>query len=715
MSASRVLLELVIVLGTAAVITVLFQALRLPVVLGYVLAGLVIGPYVPVPLIADVDLVHVLSELGVILLMFTIGLELPLSAIARVGIPAAATALFEVGLVIAVGSLVASAVGFAPGPAVVAGACLGISSTMLVAKAFEERGWKGGFTDVVFAILVFEDLIAILLLAIVAAITTGAGLAAPDVAVLVGKLAGFLALMLVAGLLVVPRAIRWIARRARTETLLIGALAVCFGMSGLAVYAGYSVALGAFIGGVLIAESGHGEATFELVKPFRDVFAMIFFVSVGMTIDPATLAGEAPRIAAFTAVVLAGKPLGVALGVFLSGRGVRPAVRAGLSLAQIGELSFVMAGVGGDPALLAIAVGVSCATTITSPILIGRSERIAAWVAARLPRRIGTFVSFYEAWLSRLAAREGSTWRRYRRSVLALVVDAALVTGIVIAATALGPRYLPLLELDPELGGWKLDALLVGAAIIVAAPFIIGMVRRIAVLANRLALEVIPAGAPGLPDAARPVDLGRAPRRALTLTFELAIGLAVAVPMAAALQPFVPGSLVVVLVAALVVVLVMRRSFADFDGHVRAGSELILELLSQPRQEAPLAEVEAVLPGFGGTASHELGDGAAAIGRSLAELDLRARTGATVLAIARGPGVGAGEAGPRGMATPSPTEPLQRGDVLALAGSEEAIAAARQLLEGGSGSGSGAGAGSGAAAGSSSGADAGSSSGAVAG
>ena len=676
MTGSHVLVELVIVLGTAAVITVAFQALRLPVVLGYILAGLVIGPHVPVPLVADAELIHVLSELGVILLMFTIGLELRLSTIARVGLPAAVTALFEVGLVVAIGSLVARAAGFSPGPAVFAGACLGISSTMLVAKAFEERGWKGGFTEVVFAILVFEDLIAIILIAILTGVASGAGLDAPEVAILIGKVAGFLALILVAGLLVVPRTIRWIARRARAETLLIAALAVCFGVSWLAAAAGYSVALGAFVAGMLVAESGHGEPVFDLVRPFRDVFAMIFFVSVGMTIDPAMLAGEAPRIAAFTAVVLAMKPIGVTLGVFLSGHGIHAAVRSGLSLAQIGELSFVIAGISGDPALLAIAVGVSCATTITSPLLIGGSERIASWTAARLPKRIGTFVSFYEAWLARLRARERSTWKRFRRPVLALVADAGLVTAIAIAAATLGPRYLPELGLEGRLRGWMLDGVLGAAAVVVAAPFAIGMARRIAVLARRLALEVIPASKPELPEPAAVVDPGFAPRRALTLTLELAIGLAVAVPMAAAMQPFVPGSLAVVLLAALAVVLVVLRSIADFEGHVRAGSELILELLSQPQQAAPLAQVEAMLPGFGGTASHALGERAAAIGRSLAQLDLRAQTGATVLAIARP------AAGGHGLATPSPTEPLQRGDVLALAGSEEAIAAARKLLDG---------------------------------
>ena len=257
------------------------------------------------------------------------------------------------------------------------------------------------------------------------------------------------------------------------------------------------------------------------------------------------------------------------------------------------------------------------------------------------------------------------------------VLDATLVTAIAIATATLGPRYLPRLGLDRWLDGWMLDGVLVAAAVVAAAPFVIGMVRRVVVIARRLAIEVIPSDRPDLPDSAAPIDLGAAPRRALTVTLELAIGLAVAVPMAAAVQPFVPGSLLVVLIAALAVVVLMRRSIADFDGHVRAGSELILELLSQRQQDAPLAQVEAMLPGFGGTASHALGEGAAAIGRSLAELDLRARTGATVLAIARG---GPGD---HGLATPSPTEPLQRGDVLALAGSEDAIAAARKLLDSG--------------------------------
>ncbi|MBC7976930.1 MAG: cation:proton antiporter [Myxococcales bacterium] len=684
MTGSRVLVELVVVLGTAAVVTVVFQALHIPVVLGYILAGLLIGPHVPVPLVANPELVHVLSELGVILLMFTVGTELRLSTIARVGVPAAMTALFEVALVIVTGTLVGRALGLAPVEALFAGACLGISSTMLVAKAFEDLGWKGGFTEIVFATLVFEDLIAIVLLAILTGVASGSGLHAPDVLRMVGQLGGFLVVLLVGGLILIPRAVRFIAARSRGETVMIVSLAICFGGAALAHWAGYSVALGAFIAGLLIAESGHGHDVFTLVKPFRDVFATIFFVSVGMTIQPSELAAEIPTILLFTCVVLLVKPVGVALGVFFGGHGVRPAVRAGISLSQIGELSFVIAGIGvasgaARPSLLAIAVGVSCVTTLTSGVMIARSEAAAGWVAHRLPGRIAMFESFYESWLDRLRTRPETLWRRLRQPVFVLVLDTCVIIAIVIAAATAAPYIRATLGLS----GAVERIIVVGGAVAVIAPFFVSLVRRIMVIARMLALEVIPVRGEldlGPAAAAVSLDLGRAPRRTLTVMFEAGIGLVVSVPLVAATQPFVAGGPVVILIVMVAMGVVAQRSLRDFDGHVRAGSEMILELMRQPTAAAAshapqiptLETIETVLPGFGGIASVTLAATSPAVGQSLAGLDLRARTGVTVLAIARGD---------HGTVTPSPTEPLHAGDVLAMTGSDEAITAARRMLD----------------------------------
>ncbi|HSS02734.1 MAG TPA: cation:proton antiporter, partial [Kofleriaceae bacterium] len=663
MNVSGVLVELVIVLGVAAVVTVGFQAARLPVVLGYVLAGLLIGPHVPVPLVANPHLVHTLSELGVILLMFTIGLEVRVETLARVGLPAGVTVLFEVGLAISVGALVARALGFTPVEAMFVGACLGISSTMLVAKAFEDRGWKGGFVDVVFAILIFEDLAAILLLAILGGVASGAGLGAADIAITVAKLAGFLVATLAVGLVVVPRGIRWIAQRARPETLMIGALAVCFSIAALADSAGYSVALGAFLAGILVAGSGHGHAVFDLVRPFRDVFAMMFFVSIGMTIAPAELAAELPTIAVLSLVVIFVKPLGVAVGTFFAGHGIRPAVRAGLSLSQIGELSFVIAGIGAAsgvtrPSLLAIAVGVACVTTLTSSILIGRSEAIAGAAAARLPAPIATFESFYDAWLGRLRSRDATLWTRLRRPLVVLAFDAAIVVVVVIAAATAAPRGAAAIGLT----GTAADLAILATATALAIPFATGAIRRIVRIARLLALEIVPDGGAAL-------DLGRAPRRALILMLELALALAVAFPMVAITQPFLSGGAFALVTVLAVLGFLTYRSIVDFDGHVRAGSELLLELYASPAD--PHHPAPTPLPGFEDTTSLQLDATAPAIGQSLAQLDLRARTGATVLAIARDGS---------GLATPSPSEPLRAGDVLVLAGSADAIAATRTLL-----------------------------------
>jgi monovalent cation:H+ antiporter-2, CPA2 family len=713
----NLLVQLVVVLGTAAVTTILFQVARLPVALGYVLAGLLIGPHVPVPLVADASLVTVLSELGVILLMFSIGLELRLGTLGRVGASAGLTAVIEVGAMVTIGYLVATALGWTSTEALFAGACVGISSTMLVAKAFEDTKIDAALSELVFAILVFEDLIAILLLAILTGVASGAGLSAGALATSIGTLAGFLAVCLVGGLIIVPRAIRMIARLGKPETLLISGLAVCFGMAALAHTADYSVALGAFLGGMLVAESGHGHELGTLVRPFRDVFAAIFFVSIGMTIDPSALVDQWFAIVVLSVVVLIGKPFGVTSGAFLAGNGLKPAIRAGLSMAQIGELSFVMAGIGiaggvVRDTLLPVVVGVGCVTAMGTPTLVAKSGGIAARIARGLPRRIATFISFYDGWLSRLRARRAGTslGRRIRGPLVVLLFDAAVVAFTVIGASLTARRVVRWAAERTGLSKDVVLALWIGLAVVIAAVFLFGVVRNAVRLANALAAEIIPGGpatdatraasaadidpriALVLPPAASTIDLGRAPRRALIALFEVAITLAIGVPLAALTQPFVPGGAVVVLAALVVLIVVARRRIADLDGHLRAGSELIVELLG--RQSAPLvagghghgggtghtaplpppeplAEMGAVMPGLGDLAAVTLPTGGAAVGSSLAQLDLRARTGATVLAIRRGD---------TGMPAPSPTEPLAAGDVLALAGSDAEILAAREVL-----------------------------------
>jgi CPA2 family monovalent cation:H+ antiporter-2 len=297
---------------------------------------------------------------------------------------------------------------------------------------------------------------------------------------------------------------------------------------------------------------------------------------------------------------------------------------------------------------------------------------LASWLDSNLPRPIATFVSFYESWIGRLRAapKPESIWLRLRRPIVLLLVDGVLLAVTAIVAAASHRRVVAWFVARADLDERVAFGLFVAVACTIAALFAVGIARGAVRMAWLLATEVIPGGGEGH-------DLGRSPRRALVLTLELAIVVTVGLPIAAVIQPLIPGGGVVLLAIIAVLALVTRRSIDDFDKHVHAGSSLILEVLARQGSEhaAPeLSEVQAILPGFEGLTPLALSAGAPAIGKTLAELDLRAKTGASVLAISREGG---------GVANPRPDEPLRAGDVLALAGSAEAIAAARLLLLGG--------------------------------
>jgi CPA2 family monovalent cation:H+ antiporter-2 len=672
---TQVLPELALVVGAAALAALVFHALKLPLVLGYIVAGLVIGPHV-MRAVTDQSLVGTLSDLGVILLFFTIGLEFSIRTVARVGLATLLTVVTELSLIIVVMYAVGRLIGFSATESVFVAIGVAIASTMLVVKGLEELTLDPRSTELILAMMVVEDLLSILLLAVLTGIASGSGVSAGELGALLGQLFGLLLLMIVVGLLVIPRAIRVIAGFRRKEPLLVTSLAVCFGMVWLAVSAGYSLALGAFAGGMLIAESGKGTDVDALVRPFRDIFAAVFFIAIGMTIAPAEIAEHWPSALAVAATLVVGKTFGVSLAAFLTGNGMQRSVQAGLALSQIGEFSFIVVAVGISAGVvrgyvLPVVVGASCITAITGSWQMRAGGRVASWLDAHLPKPLGTFVSFYESWISGLrgSKRPESIWSRHRRPLVLLLVDTGVIAAIAIAAAAAHDQVVDWIAqtagIDERLAFWIFVAITAG----IAGVFVLGLARGAVRMAWLLATAVIP-------HAEEARDLGSSPRRALILTLELAIVLVLGLPVAAVIQPLIPGGGVIVLGVIVILALVTRRSIDDFAKHVHAGSALILEVLArQSADKAPpaLGEVEAILPGFEGLTPISLPAGAPAVGKSLAELDLRARTGASVLAISRTGG---------GTATPSPREPLQAGDVLAVTGSTEAIAAARALLLG---------------------------------
>jgi CPA2 family monovalent cation:H+ antiporter-2 len=682
MHGAHFLQALTITLSVAAITTVLFQRFRQPVVLGYLVAGVIVGPHVSVPLWADASAVTTLSELGVILLFFSLGLEFSLRKLGQVGPTAAITAILECSTMVWLGFTAGRVLGWTTKECLFAGAIVAISSTTIIAKTFDEQNIRGPLRDRVVGVLVVEDLIAIVLMTVLTAVSSGAGLSGHALAVTMGRLGAFLGGVLLVGLIIVPRLIRYIVKLGRAETTLVASVGLCFALSSLAVEAGYSVALGAFLAGSLIAESGQEKEIEHLIMPVRDMFAAVFFVSVGMLIDPSVIVSRWPTVLLIALVVVVGKIISVSIGAFLTGAGVPMAVRAGMSQAQIGEFSFIIAGLGMTlhatrDFLYPVAVAVSALTTLTTPWLVRASGPVASWLDRALPGPMQTFASLYASWLEGIggAPKRSRNGTQVRRLVRLLVLDAGVLAAIVIGAAIEHATIIALVTSRLDVPARIATLVVFAGAAVLAAPFAIGVVR----VSRRLGLTIATMALPASPGGA--VDMAAAPRRALVTSIEILIVLVVGAPLVALTQPFLPGLPGAILLVTIVLVLAIGfwRSATNLEGHVRAGAQVVVEaLISQSRRapteigDEPFAMVRTLLPGLGDLDPVPLAADSPAIGQTLAQLNLRGQTGATVIAILRGDA---------GTIVPTADEVLRAGDVLALTGSSDAVDAARLLLE----------------------------------
>ncbi|MBK8250880.1 MAG: cation:proton antiporter [Gemmatimonadetes bacterium] len=675
-----VLRNLALVLCVAAVTTVLSRRLHLPGVFGYLLAGMIVGPHTAIPLLAEARTVEALAEVGVVLLMYALGLEFRLGHLIRLGASAGVAAASETGLMFGLGYATGRILGWSPAECLFTGGIVAISSTTIIARTFADQGVRGPLRETVFGLLIVEDVIAILL---IASLSTVAGGSTGNGSILLTgvRLVTFLITLIAVGRWVLPRLFRMILRLGSTETTVVAAVGVSFAAALLALNAGYSVALGAFISGSLVAEGGEGEAIRDRIEPIRDLFVALFFVSVGMLIDPAAVVTEWRAIVALTVVVVAGKTVAVSFASFLSGRPLRRAIETGVSMAQIGEFSVIIAGVGvaggARASFYPVAVTVSAITTLLTPLLIRRAASIAGWVDGRLPRRLQMLVTLYGSWFDALARGVATDRASVRRATLLLLADVALLAGLAVAAAAEMGRSA--LWLQRSLG-WSTTAsyaAVVVAALAAAVPLVAGLVRMTHFLATRLARRSLPLPTRGL-------DRAEAPRAAFAAVLQYAMLLASVIPVVLVLQPVVPGKPLTLVVMGLTVggAIATWRSATTLYGHARAGAEVIvMTLLQHDRVRGTDAElgdtmdtVAKLLPGLGNPGPVRLEEGDYAVGRSLAELRLRGSTGATILAITRGDTEHGSQVEPSGAVR------LRAGDIVALAGAADAVLTATEIL-----------------------------------
>jgi len=492
--------DLAVIMLVAGIITVLFHRLRQPVVLGYILAGVIVGPHTPpFPLITDIATINTLAELGIVFLLFSLGLEFNLRKLREVGPTALVAAVAEILLMIWIGYEIGRAFGWKTIDALFLGAMLAISSTTIIVKALDDLRLKQQrFAQLIFGILIVEDILAIGIIALLSSFALSGGMEVAEVGGTLARLTVFMVVALVLGLLLVPRLLSYVARFNSDEMLLVTVLGLCFGFSLLVIRLEYSVALGAFMIGAIIAEARELKRIERLIAPVRDMFSAIFFVAIGLLIDPKVVLEYALPIAVITLAVVAGKVLTCSLGTFVAGHDGRTSLRVGMGLAQIGEFSFIIAALGvslkvtGD-FLYPVVVAVSVITTLLTPYLIRASDPLAGWLAPRLPARLSQSFGLYTEWLQSIqpsgqtAVLAAIVWRILTHVAVNMMLIAAIffgmaffseqVTGLLGTGT-LAPQYQ--------------RAILWGAALVLALPFLIATYRKLKALGMLLAELGVP-------------------------------------------------------------------------------------------------------------------------------------------------------------------------------------------------------------------------------
>ena len=391
--------DLALILVTAGLTTVIFKWLKQPVVLGYIIAGFIIGPnFEWFPVVQDHTSVETWSEIGMVFMLFGIGLEFSFKKLKKVGGTVGITALTELVTMCVVGFLLGKALGWSQMDSIFLGAMLSISSTTIIAKAFDDmKLHREKFSGNVIGELVVEDLEAVLLMVILSTLAVSKTFDGMQLVSSMLKLVFFLLVWFLGGIFIVPTVLRWSRRFMSEETLTVFAVGLCFLMVVLANLAGFSSALGAFIMGSILAETLEAEAIHKVTTPIKNLFGAVFFVSVGMMVDPQILVDYWWQILVVTIILLIFKPLSNVIGRLIAGLGLKQAMQGGFCFSQIGEFSFIIATLGLnygviDDFLYPIIVSVSIITTFITPYAIKSAVPSYEWVSKIFPER----------WLNRL-------------------------------------------------------------------------------------------------------------------------------------------------------------------------------------------------------------------------------------------------------------------------------------------------------------------------
>ncbi len=433
--------DLALMLLVAGIVTLIFKKLKQPLVLGYIIAGLLVGPYIGwFPAVTDATSIEAWSEIGIIILMFSLGLEFNLLKLFSVGKTAFITAATEVLCMFLIGFLCGNILGWTTMSRVFLGCMLSMSSTTIIIKAFDDLKLKGEqFTESVFGTLIIEDIAGILMMVIFSTMAVSQGISGGEMTVSLLKMAFYLALWLILGILIIPTFIKKVKNLMSDETLMIVSIGICFGMVLLSHYLGFSSALGAFLAGSLLAGTELNGRIESVTKSNKDLFGAVFFISIGMMVDPGKILPNIGVIVLLTLVIILGQLLFSTVGSLLSGKPLKEAIKCGFSFAQIGEFSFIIAALGIslgliDTGIYPIIVTVSVITTFTTPYIIKSADPVYNFLNIRLPEALMEKLDRTNIKDVSRKETEGPTWSKFLKTYLVrfgiqLIVLAGIILG----------------------------------------------------------------------------------------------------------------------------------------------------------------------------------------------------------------------------------------------------------------------------------------------
>ena len=646
--------DLGLILAVAGITTLIFRKIHQPVVLGYIIAGFLVGPHVSLfPTVVDSEGIKTWSEIGVIFLLFSLGLEFSFRKLMKVGGAASITAVVEIVLMISLGFATGYLMGWSVMDSIFLGAILSMSSTTIIIRAFDEVGARTKkFAILVFGILIVEDVVAILLLVLLSTLAVSQQFAGVELVMQMLKLIFFLILWFLAGIFFVPTFLKRTRHLMNDETMLIVCVALCLLMVMLAVEVGFSAALGAFIMGSILAETTQAERIEHLVKSVKDLFAAIFFVSVGMMIDPAVLRDYALPLLIIILITIFGKFISTSLGALLSGQSLKHSVQAGMSLAQIGEFSFIIAALGvslnvTSAFLYPIAVAASAVTTFTTPFLIIQSGAFYNFLERNLPARWVKNIDRYSSGTQQLSAF--SEWKVLLHGYM---INLAVHSVLILAIILLSQEFLyPLItELFPD----RITATMI--TVVMTLLFMIPFIWALAI--RRIARE-----------AYKNLWLNRKLNRGPLISIEIA-RIAVAVLHVAFLMNLffsLSVAFAIAVAAMAAAILVFSRKLQLFYEKIEKRFLLNLnerETLKHPRPE--ITPWDAHLTDF------EIRQECPLAGKQLQELALREQYGVNIALIERGN---------LSIIVPDRYERMYPGDKISVIGTDEQLGKIKDLFE----------------------------------